>query len=78
MTTNNYTISTLNNFSNVYNTNSKYAVVDSRCRAEFSQPTDNFSYQFNETLIINKYCKIVYASVPNTFYLINTTVHIRI
>ena len=49
----------------------KYAVIDSRCRGDILNDTDDFTYSFNTTLTITKYCKLIYASIPNTFNLIN-------
>jgi hypothetical protein len=55
-TTNNFSISTLNNY-NDSQVKTQYAVIDSRTRSDMSSSTDNFSYIFNEPLIITKYCK---------------------
>jgi hypothetical protein len=55
-TTNNFSISTLNNY-NDSQVKTQYAVIDSRTRSDMSSSTDNFSYTFNEPLIITKYCK---------------------
>ena len=64
-------VSTLN-YNNNYNQNKKYLLVDSRCRADYFNPTHNFTFPLNTTIEITKYCKLVYASIPNTYYLINT------
>ena len=70
-------MSTVNNFKIDYYgyidtlKNTKYAVVDSRCRSDIQNDTDDFSFTFNKPLDIKKYCKLIYASIPNTFYQIN-------
>ena len=69
-TTNNFSISTLNNYNDLQ-IKTQYAVIDSRTRSDMASTTDDFSYAFNETLNITQYVKLIYASVPNTYYNIN-------
>lgn len=70
MTTNNFSINTLNNYNDLQ-IKTQYAVVDSRCRLDMSSKTDNFSFSFNSPLTIKKYCRLIYSSIPNTFNHIN-------
>ncbi len=62
----------INNCAHNNTSNKRYILIDSRCRANYTNPTDNFVFSLNDTIKITKYLKIVYSSIPNTFYLINS------
>ena len=64
-------VTTLNNYS-CDNKVKKYVIIDSRCRSDQVSSTSNFRYAFNSPITITKYCRLVYASIPSTFYLINS------